>query len=72
MGIVYKKINVYTGLVEDRQMRTGLHTVQDIHCAECSKVVGWKYLVAFVPKEHYKEGNYILERELMQYVNTLG
>ena len=25
-------------------MRTGLHTVQDIHCAECATVVGWKYV----------------------------
>ncbi|KAI7821351.1 Yippee/Mis18 [Gamsiella multidivaricata] len=61
-------INVYTGEAEDRSMRTGLHTVQDIHCAECSTVVGWKYLVAYEPSEQYKEGHFILERTLLHCV----
>ncbi|KAG0220680.1 yippee-like protein [Mortierella sp. GBAus27b] len=61
-------INVYTGEAEDRSMRTGLHTVQDIHCAECSTVVGWKYLVAYEASEQYKEGRFILERTLLHYI----
>ncbi|KAF9353551.1 hypothetical protein BGX26_008678 [Mortierella sp. AD094] len=61
-------INVYTGEAEDRNMRTGRHTVQDIHCAECSTVVGWKYLVAYEPTERYKEGHFILERTLLNHV----
>ncbi|CAO3570083.1 unnamed protein product [Mortierella alpina] len=63
-------INVYTGEPEDRSMRTGLHTVQDIHCAECSTVVGWKYLVAYEEPEQYKEGRFILERTLLQYMSS--
>ncbi|KAF9283759.1 hypothetical protein BGZ68_005112 [Mortierella alpina] len=63
-------INVYTGEAEDRSMRTGLHTVQDIHCAECSTVVGWKYLVAYEEQEQYKEGRFILERTLLQYMSS--
>ncbi|KAG0371979.1 MAG: Yippee/Mis18 [Linnemannia gamsii] len=62
-------INVYTGEAEDRSMRTGLHTVQDIHCAECATVVGWKYLVAYEQAEQYKEGRFILERTLLHYVS---
>ncbi|KAF9310193.1 hypothetical protein BG000_000638 [Podila horticola] len=62
-------VNVYTGEAEDRSMRTGLHTVQDIHCAECSQVVGWKYLVAFEHSERYKEGRFILERTLLHYMS---
>ncbi|KAK3808632.1 MAG: peptidylprolyl isomerase [Benniella sp.] len=61
-------INVYAGEAEDRCMRTGLHTVQDIHCAECSTVVGWKYLVAYEEAQRYKEGNFILERTLLRSV----
>ncbi|GJJ78055.1 protein yippee-like 5 [Entomortierella parvispora] len=63
-------INVYTGDAEDRLMRTGQHTVQDIHCAECSTVVGWKYLVAYEQSERYKEGRFILERTLLHYTST--
>ncbi|KAI8597975.1 yippee-like protein [Dissophora ornata] len=58
-------INVYTGETEDRPMRTGMHTVQDIHCAECSTIVGWKYLVAHEQSQQYKEGRFILERTLL-------
>ena len=27
-------------------MTTGLHTVADIYCNQCSQVVGWKYVSA--------------------------
>ncbi|KAI1309959.1 hypothetical protein EDD11_003939 [Mortierella claussenii] len=61
-------INVYAGEAEDRKMSTGLHTVQDIHCAECSTVVGWKYLVAYEHDQRYKEGRFILERTLLDHI----
>ncbi|RUS29868.1 hypothetical protein BC938DRAFT_480133 [Jimgerdemannia flammicorona] len=37
-------VNVTDGPQENREMRTGLHTVVDIHCCHCGFVVGWKYL----------------------------
>ncbi|RUS29635.1 hypothetical protein BC938DRAFT_480426 [Jimgerdemannia flammicorona] len=37
-------VNVTEGPPENREMRTGRHTVVDIHCCHCAKVVGWKYV----------------------------
>ena len=55
-------INITQGPLEDRPMRTGLHTVCDIYCMYCQALVGWKYERAYEPREKYKEGKYILER----------
>ncbi|KAK0563216.1 hypothetical protein OC844_002315 [Tilletia horrida] len=57
-------VNVHLGEADDRHMRTGLHTVRDVSCAKCQTVVGWKYELAFVQTEKYKEGKFILERTL--------
>jgi rRNA maturation protein Nop10 len=40
----------------------------DIHCTQCGKVVGWKYVKAFESSQKYKEGRYILEKELVAEV----
>jgi len=37
-------INVQEGHCQDRQMTTGLHTVRDVYCATCRRVLGWKYV----------------------------
>lgn len=55
-------VNVSAGLLEDRMMTTGLHTVSDIHCNYCYANVGWKYEVAHEKTQKYKEGKFILER----------
>lgn len=55
-------VNVSAGLLEDRMMTTGLHTVADIHCNYCYQNVGWKYEVAHEKGQKYKEGKFILER----------
>eukprot|EP00976_Prorocentrum_cordatum_P065836 1178070-Prorocentrum_minimum.AAC.7 len=36
-------VNVSAGPKEDRLMTTGLHTVSDIFCNRCNRIVGWKY-----------------------------
>ena len=41
---------------------TGLHTVCDISCSQCSTVIGWKYEVAFEESQKYKEGKFIIEK----------
>ena len=57
-----KVINIKQGILEDRTMRTGLHTVCDIYCIYCQAILGWKYERAYENSEKYKEGKYILER----------
>ncbi|GBG71020.1 hypothetical protein CBR_g8318 [Chara braunii] len=58
-------VNVSVGPREERLMTTGLHTVADIHCNFCQRIVGWKYEEAFDKSQKYKEGKYILERQKM-------
>lgn len=55
-------INIGVGPKEDRQLTTGLHTVADIHCADCHQVLGWKYERAYEASQKYKEGKFILEK----------
>lgn len=37
-------VNVVEGEPSDREMTTGRHTVRDIYCVKCNKVLGWKYV----------------------------
>ena len=39
--------NVQLGPKEERILMTGLHSVADIYCSECTARLGWKYLEAF-------------------------
>lgn len=50
------------GAQEDRRLRTGLHTVADISCADCHEVLGWKYERASEASQKYKEGKFIFEK----------
>ncbi|KAI0786044.1 Yippee/Mis18 [Abortiporus biennis] len=58
-------VNVLEGEPNDRQMTTGNHTVRDIYCVKCHTILGWKYDKAYEPSQKYKEGKYILERNLL-------
>ena len=40
------RVNIYTGEADDRDMRTGKHTVRDVFCRVCHTVLGWKYVSA--------------------------
>ncbi|KAF5337363.1 hypothetical protein D9611_003178 [Ephemerocybe angulata] len=60
-----KVVNVIEGEPCDRAMTTGQHTVRDIYCCKCGDTLGWKYEVAQEPSQKYKEGKYILERNLL-------
>lgn len=45
-----RRVNIETGVPEDRPMTTGLHTVRDVMCAKCGEVLGWKYgELSFLP-----------------------
>jgi len=66
-------VNVSSGPKENRLMTTGLHTVADIHCNNCCRIVGWKYEEAFDKTQKYKEGKFILERaKLIGAVDPYG
>lgn len=58
-------VNVRFGPSEDRQLLTGLHTVNDIYCSSCQQILGWRYEKAYEESQKYKEGNYILEKARM-------
>jgi len=58
-------VNVTEGEPSERQMTTGNHTVRDIYCIKCGTVLGWKYDFAYDVSQKYKEGKYILERNLL-------
>ncbi|KIK05603.1 hypothetical protein K443DRAFT_91057 [Laccaria amethystina LaAM-08-1] len=58
-------VNVIEGEPSDRAMTTGNHTVRDIFCCKCGTTLGWKYDKAYEASQKYKEGKYILERNLL-------
>ncbi|PQQ00760.1 putative yippee-like protein [Prunus yedoensis var. nudiflora] len=58
-------VNISLGPIEERQLISGLHTVNDVYCSCCQQILGWKYDKAYEPSQKYKEGMYILERERM-------
>ncbi|TFK20154.1 yippee-like protein [Coprinopsis marcescibilis] len=58
-------VNVVEGEECSRAMTTGQHTVRDIYCVKCGVTLGWKYELAQEPSQKYKEGKYILERNLL-------
>lgn len=47
-------------------MDTGAHTVQDVVCSVCSTTLGWKIVRAHEWPEKWKEGNIVLELELLE------
>uniref|UniRef100_A0A6T0DRN4 Protein yippee-like n=1 Tax=Chrysotila carterae TaxID=13221 RepID=A0A6T0DRN4_CHRCT len=58
-------INVNTGPEENRLLLTGLHVVSDIFCNSCDTRLGWKYIEALEENQKYKEGKFILEKEMI-------
>eukprot|EP00899_Mesostigma_viride_P012201 jgi/Mesvir1/20982/Mv08048-RA.1 len=58
-------VNMSLGPREERMMTTGRHTVCDVQCNCCLRVVGWKYEASFETDQKYKEGHFILERSKM-------
>ena len=60
--LFHECVNVSCGPAEHRHMLTGAHTVCDIHCNKCLRVVGWQYEHAEDESQRYKEGKFVLER----------
>lgn len=55
-------VNVTIGPAEDRILMTGLHSVNDIFCVRCKKLIGWTYTKAYEQSQKYKEGKFIIEK----------
>ncbi|KAJ2481534.1 hypothetical protein IWW47_005879 [Coemansia sp. RSA 2052] len=63
--LVEEVSNVRAGEADKRTMTTGVHIVKDIMCMECNNYVGWTYITAFSADQKFKEGKFILEKELI-------
>jgi hypothetical protein len=55
-------VNVDIGPAEDRNLMTGLHSVCDIFCKRCKRLIGWTYAKAYELSQKYKEGKFIVEK----------
>ena len=66
------RVNVLCGPEEERLLMTGLHTVCDLACMGCHRVLGWKYLKAHEPSQKYKEGKFILEKVYLYLEKEYG
>lgn len=51
-------------------LNTGAHVVSDIQCTFCRAKVGWKYVDASRPSQHYKIGKFILEGRRTVYYGS--
>ncbi|KAI9658882.1 MAG: hypothetical protein M1829_006623 [Trizodia sp. TS-e1964] len=61
-------VNIGSCEAVERNMTTGRHIVRDIYCRQCGVTVGWRYDKAYEASEKYKEGRFILETELLSWV----
>lgn len=55
-------VNITLGPQEERNMMSGMHTVEDIFCCCCGQYLGWKYVAVQDKNQKYKEGKFVLER----------
>ncbi|XP_022634418.1 protein yippee-like At5g53940 isoform X4 [Vigna umbellata] len=73
-------VNFTIGVLEERMMLSGLHTVADIFCCCCGQIVGWKYLQFSIRSLHMREaksikrGSLFLKEEglLMKLISPLN
>ena len=63
-------VNVVKADRVDRNLITGLHTIEDARCASCGLNLGWTYVRAFETDQKYKENKTILERARCVKIGT--
>jgi hypothetical protein len=59
-------VHIDIGESFEQAMTTGMHLIRNITCKRCKETLGWKYDKAYEDSEKYKEGQFILESELLQ------
>jgi hypothetical protein len=45
-GVCDFRVNITVGVLEERMMLSGMHTVADIFCCCCGGIIGWKYVMS--------------------------
>ena len=55
-------INTKQGIIRDKQLRTGMHSICSVYCIGCDTEIGWKYDHAYSVTEKYKVKKTILEK----------
>jgi hypothetical protein len=63
--LVSRMINVTYGAEEEKILLSGIHCVKDVMCKRCTTYIGWFYVKAYEATEKYKEGHFVLERNLV-------
>ena len=43
------RVNITFGENEERTLLSGTYTVKDIFCRICGQILGWKYVIPFIP-----------------------
>lgn len=43
-SVLWFRVNITLGTLEERMMLSGMHTVGDIFCCCCGQILGWKYV----------------------------
>ncbi|KAF8877375.1 Yippee/Mis18, partial [Infundibulicybe gibba] len=64
-AFLFDVVQVPEGELSDLLMTTGRHIMRDIYCCGCGTKMGWKYDKAYELTQKYKEGKYLLERNLL-------
>eukprot|EP00903_Cladosiphon_okamuranus_P015525 g14334.t1 len=66
--LIKNVINVTNGPSDERELRTGRHTCEDVYCVTCDTNVGWEYMWAFDKAQKYKVGKFVLDAvKVMRY-----
>eukprot|EP01113_Clastostelium_recurvatum_P002776 TRINITY_DN1117_c0_g1_i3.p2 TRINITY_DN1117_c0_g1~~TRINITY_DN1117_c0_g1_i3.p2 ORF type:complete len:111 (-),score=23.28 TRINITY_DN1117_c0_g1_i3:156-488(-) len=58
-------VNTTVSEPENRMFNSGEYTVRDLHCMVCAQVIGWRYDASMQEDQKFKEGKFIIEKELM-------
>lgn len=59
------RYNVHLAKSNVQLMTTGAHTMQEMSCAGCQSYIGWKIVRAHEKSESWKDGQFLLELEML-------
>ena len=59
-------VNIKDGIIRDKQLRTGLHSICSVFCIGCETEIGWKYDHAYPVSQKYKVKKIILEKAYLK------
>ncbi|GMG22707.1 unnamed protein product [Ambrosiozyma monospora] len=68
-GVINCKFVDPSAAADTKRFKTGNYKVKSICCQQCEVTLGWKYLLSEDDSEKYKEGNFVIERNLLEQVD---